>query len=241
MNNAREKLIIALDDLDRDQAFQVINETKAYARTFKVGLALFSAYGPALIHDIQKLGLDVFLDLKLHDIPMQVEKTVERCLALKPRFLTLHALGGRQMLSAAAKASERSGTRLLAVSVLTSIDERQWSSLGFQGSISQGVKRLVDLAMSSGLSGVVSSPHEVLMIKEGFSKAFVVTPGVRPKMSDAADQARIMTPYEAIKAGSDALVIGRPITGAPERAKAAELIINEINKALQEKEGNDAY
>lgn len=232
MNSAREKLIIALDDLDRNEVFSVIEKTKAYAQTFKIGLALFSAYGPALVKDINNLGVDVFLDLKLHDIPMQVSEAVKRCISLGPRFLTIHTLGGPHMMAAAKEAAKDCGTKLLAVTVLTSIDQETWPLLGFTGSIQDGVSRLANLAISLGLSGLVSSPHEVSDIKKRHgNKAFVATPGVRPLKNGAHDQARIMTPSMAIKAGADALVVGRPITEAENMAEAARNIAQEIYEA----------
>ncbi|HXW60071.1 MAG TPA: orotidine-5'-phosphate decarboxylase [Myxococcota bacterium] len=241
MDAAKEVLIIALDDLERDEALEVVKKTWPYAQTYKIGLALYSAYGASLVRDIQDLGAEVFLDLKFHDIPMQVQKAVERCLVLKPRFLTLHASGGFPMMAEAAKVAASSKTTILAVTVLTSIDTNEAQRLGFNETIEERVLRLSALALEAGIFGLVSSPKEAFMIKKHYgSRAFLVCPGVRLKNDAALDQARIMTPKDAIMAGANRLVVGRPITAAQDMAKAAEIISLEIKEALASREATNA-
>jgi orotidine-5'-phosphate decarboxylase len=233
VERAADKLIVALDGLDFSSALQVVAKTSAFAATYKVGLSLFCAYGPSIVKEITALGVDVFLDLKLHDIPTQVAKAVEYSLSLNPRFLSLHALGGQKMLKEAAKAAQGSSTTLLAVSVLTSFDGASWRDLGFPQPIEQDVVRLGELAWSSGIRGLVSSPHEAGILKKSSRRAWmVVCPGVRPKGALGHDQSRFMTPKEAIKAGADLLVIGRPIIEAADIHEAAREINQEILDAL---------
>lgn len=235
MEIAAKKLIIALDDLDFDSAIKLVELTKPYATTFKVGLSLFSAHGPEIVKAINALGVNVFLDLKLCDIPMQVRKAVESVLALKPRFLTVHASGGRAMLKDAADAAFGSGTTLLAVSVLTSLDQHSFSQIGFASTIAHGVMNLTELAFSAGIHGFVSSPHEISQLKQKFGDAcFLVCPGVRPHGGEVNDQSRVMTPSEAIFLGADALVVGRPITKAKNIVEAARAINHEIMNALSQ-------
>lgn len=234
MDIAREKLIIALDDLEFREAISVALETMTYSSTYKIGLAMFSAYGPSIVHELKSLGLQVFLDLKLHDIPMQVAKAVERCLALSPRFLTLHALGGRRMLEAAGKASQGSSTSLLAVTVLTSFDEPDWRELGFSASILKSAEQLAKLASESGILGLVCSAHEARSLKERQPNHFLMCPGVRLKQDEVHDQQRVLTPFDALRSGADALVVGRPITAAKNIKDAAKAFWSEINEAVSE-------
>jgi orotidine-5'-phosphate decarboxylase len=231
---AKEKLVIALDDLDRDQAFDVIEKTKYFAHTYKIGLSLFSAYGPSIVNDIKSLGLDVFLDLKFHDIPMQVEKAIEKVLALAPRFLTIHSLGGKEMLVRAKKMVNGSKTTLLAVSVLTSISQEEFNTMGFFSNIEDGVLRLSELAFSCGINGFVSSAHEANRLKSYFGMGcLVICPGVRQSEINNDDQSRAMSAKKAILAGADALVIGRPITKAKNITEAARAFNQEIKDALR--------
>lgn len=235
MELAAKKLIIALDDLDFERALKVVQKTKLFASTYKVGLSLFCAHGPAIVKEIKSLGVDVFLDLKLHDIPMQVGKAVEKALAFETRFLTVHALGGQKMLREAATAALGSSTTLLAVSVLTSVDNEDFRELGFLGSIEEGVMNLSNLAFSSGIRGFVSSPHEVGRLKRRYGDlCLVVCPGVRPMDADVFDQSRIMTPKDAILAGADALVVGRPITASINIEQAALDINRQIKTAFDQ-------
>lgn len=241
MNNARETMIIALDDLSREQAIATVQNTLDYAATFKIGLALFCAYGPSLVEEIQAHGADVFLDLKFHDIPMQVLKAVERCLKLNPRFLTLHTQGGFSMMAECARIAKGSQTTLLGVTILTSIDESEANRLGFNESIQAKVNRLATHAIEAGLSGLVCSPHEATWLKTHFGeRALLVCPGVRNSTEATNDQARFMSAREAILAGADHLVIGRPITAASDCGVKAKDCMSEIRDALIEKEATHA-
>ncbi len=236
MNNAAKKLIIALDDLSLDEALRVVEKTKAFAETYKIGLSLFCAYGPSIIREIKALGVEIFLDLKLHDIPMQVAKAVESALKFEPKFLTLHALGGRAMLQAATKVAQGTTTKLLAVSVLTSMDLPEWQNLGFSESIDKSVNRLLDLSFESGVRGFVSSPHEAAALKLRFLEdAVLVCPGIRSNSGAPDDQKRIMSAFQAIEEGADYLVVGRPITKSEDLAMSAKNINQEITEALSVK------
>lgn len=233
MDMASKRLIIALDDIAREDVGTIVKEASPFGGTFKVGLALFVAHGPAIIKEIKELGAEVFLDLKLHDIPMQVAKSVEKALQYQPRFLTVHAQGGRKMLSEVAAVTRGSSTKVLAVSVLTSLGDKDFCELGYSGSIEHGVLTLADLAYSSGVSGLVSSPHELKVLRKRFGRdLFLVCPGVRPQEDALHDQSRVMTPYDAIAHGADALVVGRPITEAHNIGQKARLINEEIMRAL---------
>ncbi len=233
METAAQKLIIALDDLDFDETVALVELTKPYAKTFKVGLALFAAYGPAIVKEINARGVKVFLDLKLHDIPMQIKKTIENLLPLNPQFITVHASGGPQMLKEAADAVNSSDTMLLAVSILTSLDAHFYSAVGFSGSVLSGVMNLAEMAYSSGVRGLVASPHEAQALKQHFrNDCLVICPGVRRKDQATHDQSRVMSPADAIYAGADALVVGRPITKAKDIVLEAKAIYQEINNAL---------
>lgn len=234
MENPQEKLIIALDDVDFDSAIKIATLTKPFASTFKVGLSLFTAWGPEIIKELKELSVDVFLDLKLFDIPMQTKKAVQAALKYEPRFLTVHAMGGKKMLSEASVISQGSNTTLLAVSVLTSFDQQDYADVGFKDSINDGVVRLLDLAFVSGIRGFVASPQELIHLRKRFgSDCFLVCPGVRPRGSDLNDQSRVMTPKEAIMASANALVVGRPITKAPNIVEAAQGIYQDIESALK--------
>jgi orotidine-5'-phosphate decarboxylase len=233
MENAAKKLIVALDDLDYKSALNVVSLLRPYASTFKIGLSLFTAHGPQIVREVRDLGVDVFLDLKLFDIPMQVAKAVESALQFSPRFLTVHAMGGKKMLNEAHAMTLGSKTKLLAVSVLTSFDQADYHDVGFNGPIDQGVLRLSDLAFSTGIKAFVSSPHELSVLRSRYgSECFLVCPGVRPHNGEIHDQSRVMTPADAILLSADALVVGRPITKAGNMLKAALMIHEEIASAL---------
>lgn len=233
MNSAQSRLIIALDDMDKHQAFSLIKNTRPYAHTFKVGLNLFCHYGPDFVQEIKAMGVDVFLDLKLHDIPVQVARAIEVVVRLEPRFLTIHALGGMAMLKEAARAAKGSNTTLLAVSVLTSLNQGDFFDLGFLGSLDQGVSRLVNLAYEAGIRGFVCSPHEASTVKALVQdNCILVCPGIRSKTDEKADQARVMTASDAMRAGADFIVVGRPITQAQNPMIQAGLVHQEIEECL---------
>jgi orotidine-5'-phosphate decarboxylase len=195
-------------------------------------LELFTAEGPSVVKAVQSRGSAIFLDLKFHDIPNTVAHAVKSAAALGVAMTTLHACGGPVMLEAAAKAAEASGNKdllLLAVTVLTSMDLAQLSAAGITIDPEAQVLRLAGLAAEAGIGGIVCSPREIASVRATFGeKLRLVTPGVRPVWASAGDQKRVMTPAEAVRAGSDWLVIGRPITEAADPKAAYESVVAEI-------------
>lgn len=232
MNNARKKLIIALDDLEQKEALSIAEKTLDFAECYKVGISLFSAFGPSIVKDLKAMGAEVFLDLKLHDIPMQVAKAVEKTLVLEPTFLTVHTLGGSSMLKEAARVAQGSKTTILAVSVLTSTDCMEWQQLGFSESIEDSALRLLGLASQSGINAFVASPKEATSLKKSFPNSTLVCPGVRSQMFLTDDQKRTLSASAAIGAGADYLVVGRPITKAKDVVMSAKTIHYEIAESL---------
>jgi len=193
----------------------------------KVGLELFCAEGPAIVRDYAKRGLSVMLDLKLHDIPETVARATARVASLGAGLLTVHAGGGRAMLEAAVKHAGE--MRVLAVTVLTSLDDGDLADIGAQGPVGELVKRRAELAHKAGCHGIVASPHEVAAVRALVPREFlIVTPGVRPAGSAAGDQKRVMTPQQARAAGSDLVVVGRPLRDAPDPAEAARAVVTEL-------------
>ena len=215
-------IFVAIDTPDLGRARDIAKAVQALAGGVKLGLEFFSANGPAGVHDIAAIGLPLFLDLKLHDIPNTVAKAVEALRPLEPAVLTVHAAGGRAMMEDA-KAAAPEKTRVVAVTVLTSLDREDLKSTGIGGSPDQQVERLALLARQSGLDGIVCSGAEVKAAKRAWPHGFFVVPGVRPKGSGLADQKRVVTPRAALDDGASILVIGRPITEAqdPETALRA--------------------
>ena len=231
--NAWERLIVALDVPTAEEARPLVDRLAGRVGLFKVGSQLFTAAGPDVVREIVGRGEKVFLDLKYHDIPNTVAGAVASAAHLGVSMLTLHGLGGRAMLEAAAGALPALGMRLLAITVLTSHDEPGLQEAGVSGTLPDAVRRLARLARESGIDGVVASPHEIGLIRESCGSDFlVVTPGIRPPGSRAADQARPATPAAALSAGADYLVVGRPITEAPDPARAAAQIVREMEGAL---------
>ncbi|MBP1767940.1 MAG: orotidine 5'-phosphate decarboxylase [Candidatus Aminicenantes bacterium] len=231
----KEKIIIALDVGTKREALALTGELKE-ARVFKIGMELFTAEGPALLEETVRLGKRPFLDLKYHDIPNTVAGAVRAATRNGVSMLTLHTSGGGEMMAAAARAAREESVRagkdrplLLGVTVLTSLKEEELRRVGIDRSVADQVLRLAALAKDSGLDGVVSSPHEIEIIKRECGGEFlVVTPGIRPAWAAAQDQKRIMTPAEAIDKGADYLVIGRPITGAPSPHEAFLKVLAEL-------------
>ena len=229
------RIIVALDVGDKEEAFSLVRELE-FAKTFKVGLKLFTAEGPSFLRVLRAKGKDVFLDLKLHDIPNTVSETVKVCTRYGARLMTLHASGGREMMSRAADAarSEAENQRLpkpglLAVTVLTSLNDRSIQEIGISTDTKEQVIKLAKLAEESGMDGVVCSPWEIEIVKKETGQDFlVVSPGIRPAWSAAHDQKRIMTPSQAIEKGADYIVIGRPIIAAPSPSEAFDKIVREI-------------
>jgi orotidine-5'-phosphate decarboxylase len=220
-----------------ERIFATVEATKSFATTYKIGLSLFVGRGPKIIRDLQSLGADVFLDLKLHDIPMQVHRAVESALAYAPRFLTVHAQGGAAMLKVAARAAKGTNTKILAVTMLTSLGQADMADLGISSSVGDQVRRLADLALSSGIDGLVASPQELTLLCDHVGKsAYLVCPGIRGADDQAHDQARTLSAYEAIRQGANALVVGRPITQAENSLLRAKGIHAEIERGMRDTE-----
>lgn len=227
------RLAVALDVDNGDAALAAAAELRGEADIAKVGLELFVSSGPRLVEELVGSGWAVFLDLKLHDIPATVAGAVRAAGRLGVEFVTLHAAGGRAMIDAAAAARPESGLpKLLGVTVLTSLDDRQIDEIGMRGGARESVARLAGLASGAGCDGVVCSPHEVAAIKAAHGGEFLaVSPGIRPAGASLDDQARVATPADAVAAGADVLVVGRPIMGARDRAQAARMIRTEMEDA----------
>jgi orotidine-5'-phosphate decarboxylase len=225
----QDKIIIALDVPDTDGALRLLDSLGESPSVVKIGLELFTSQGPSVVKAVQSRGCQVFLDLKFHDIPNTVAHAVKSAAGLGVAMTTLHASGGPVMMEAAAKAATGSDLLILAVTVLTSMDSPQLSSIGINVEPKEQVLRLAGLACASGIGGIVCSPLEVAAIRESLGNGLrIVTPGVRPSWASAGDQKRVMTPSEAVKAGSDWLVIGRPITAAESPKEAYAKVIAEL-------------
>jgi orotidine-5'-phosphate decarboxylase len=230
MSDPRERLIVALDVSSAAAAHKIVAAVGDSALTYKVGMQLYTAEGPQVVRDLVSSGRQVFLDLKYHDIPNTVASAVREASALGVSLLTIHAGGGGKMMRAAVDAVGSSSTKILAVTVLTSLDESDLNSTGVPGRVIDQVLRLAALAVSSGCHGVVSSAHETPELRRGLGNDFlIVNPGVRPPGSDHGDQARVVTPAQAIAAGATHIVIGRPITGAKDPAGEAKAILEQMS------------
>ncbi|MDY0301441.1 MAG: orotidine-5'-phosphate decarboxylase [Trichlorobacter sp.] len=234
---AKEKIIFALDvnNLHEINHFATLLSDKV--GMFKVGKELFTTAGPAALEAVKRHGGQLFLDLKYHDIPNTVAQAMLAAGKHGVKLVNLHALGGAEMMRQAAQTvrdnfAENERPRLLAVTILTSSTNETLKSVGIEQPVEQMVVRLARLAQESGMDGVVASPLEIKAIRAACGPDFlIVTPGVRPAFAAADDQKRIMTPAEAVQAGADYLVIGRPIARADDPAAAAELIVDEITGA----------
>ena len=216
-------IYVAIDTPDIDRAKTLAKAVKRHAGGLKLGLEFFAANGPDGVGEIARFGLPLFLDLKLHDIPNTVAKAIQALRSLEPAVLTVHGAGGRAMLEEA-KAAAPAGTRVVAVTVLTSLDETDLAATGINGNPHDQVNRLAALAKSAGLDGIVCSGNEVAAARKGWSQGFFVVPGIRPADGNGADQKRVMTPRKAMDAGASILVIGRPVTGAPDPDEALRAI-----------------
>jgi orotidine-5'-phosphate decarboxylase len=216
-------IFVAIDTPELDRAMELATGLRAAVSGLKLGLEFFVANGPAGVAQLGKLELPIFLDLKLHDIPNTVAGAMRSIAPLKPAIVTVHAAGGRSMLEQA-KAAAPEGTRVVAVTVLTSLDAADLKSTGVGGSSAEQVERLSALARASGCDGIVCSGEEVGAARKAWPDGFFVVPGVRPEANGAGDQKRIVTPRAARDAGASVLVIGRPITQAEDPAAAARAI-----------------
>jgi orotidine-5'-phosphate decarboxylase len=235
MNDARSKLIVALDLPDRSSALESVERLSGHVGFFKIGLELFTREGPRLVEEIRDRGEKVFLDLKLHDIPNTVRGAVRSACRLGVQMLTVHASGGPAMLSAASQETQSSASSplLLAVTALTSLSEAEINAMGIAGSVEQWVDRLAAMAQNSGIPGLVASSKELSLLRSRFGSTLqFVIPGIRPAGAALQDQSRTATPGEAIRGGANYIVVGRPILQAHDPADAADSIVEEIQKNL---------
>ena len=224
-------IAVALDAPDLETAARWAALVAPHVSTLKVGLELYLRYGPDVVASVRGAsGVEVFLDLKLHDIPATVAGAARAVARLRPALLTVHAAAGPAAIRAAADAAP--DARIVAVTVLTSLGEPDLSRIGLAGPVSEAARRLAALAVGAGARGLVCSPQEVAAVRaEVGDEIMLVTPGVRPAGSAAHDQARVATPEEALRAGADLLVIGRPITGAADPGAAASAIAASLRRA----------
>jgi orotidine-5'-phosphate decarboxylase len=223
---------VALDAPDLDTAAQWAALVTPHVSTVKIGLELYLRYGPDVVATVRGAsGVEVFLDLKLHDIPATVAGAARAVSRLRPEILTVHATGGADVIKAAVDAAP--GTMVAAVTLLTSLRQEDLGQLGMAGTVSDAVRRLSVLAVSAGARGLVCSPQEVAAVRAEVGRDIVlITPGIRPAGADSHDQARVATPEEAIRAGADLLVIGRPITRASDPGAAAAAIATSLRRAV---------
>jgi orotidine-5'-phosphate decarboxylase len=235
-----DRLIVALDVSTAVAAQKIVIDLGDSVHIYKVGMQLYTAEGPQLVRDLVSSGRQVFLDLKYHDIPNTVASAVREAAGLGVIMLTVHASGGEKMLRAAAEAAHvaaganarQNPVQILAVTVLTSMDESDLHQTGVSGPLLDQVLRLASTALGAGCAGVVSSAREVKALRAKLGRGFlIVNPGVRPAGTDHGDQARVVTPAEAIQAGATHIVIGRPITAAKDPVAAARAIQQEIRAA----------
>jgi orotidine-5'-phosphate decarboxylase len=246
MDRARQKLILALDFPSLEPALELSQSLAHLVGIFKINIHLFTAVGPAAVEKLRLLGPAIFLDLKFHDIPNTVSGAITSAMSLPGvRLLDVHTLGGVDMMRAAANARDESKLaksqrpKVIGVTILTSMDNQALEKVGITGPASSRVVSLARLAKKAGLDGVVASPQEVRAIRRACGKDFlIVVPGVRPEVAGGSkrksdDQARVATPAKAIRDGADYLVVGRPITAAPDPEAAARAILDEIASALQ--------
>ena len=226
-------IFVAIDTPSLEQALAIGEAVRGNAGGLKLGLEFFAAQGPAGVRRLASLALPIFLDLKLHDIPNTVGKAVAALTELEPAILTVHAAGGRAML-AAAKAAAGARTRVVAVTVLTSLDADDLTCIGVDAAPSDQVVRLAMLARDSGLDGIVCSGDEVGTVRGLWPEGFFVVPGVRPAGGDLADQKRVVTPRQAMADGASVIVVGRPITASIDPARAIAEITESLNKEVIE-------
>jgi orotidine-5'-phosphate decarboxylase len=228
-------LILALDVPTREAADPILRQLRGQLRWVKIGLQMFTAYGPDYVREVAGLGFNVFLDLKLHDIPNTVAKAVESLAPLPIQMLTLHCAGGSEMMRAALAAQQKHNPQLLllGVTVLTSMDSPGLQEIGVTAPSAEQVTRLGQLAATAGLRGLVCSPLEVALLRQQLPAAMqLITPGIRPAHEAGTDdQKRVMTPANAAQAGSSYIVVGRPILQAADPAAAARAILAELARA----------
>jgi orotidine-5'-phosphate decarboxylase len=226
-------IIVALDTADLDEACRWTLAVRPHVGMVKIGLEFHLKYGREGYHALVKYGLPIMLDIKLHDIPNTVAGAVRSVLSLSPAFVTVHAFGGPEMIAAARDAIADYGalrkTKILAVTVLTSLDNEGLRNIGCPNGAAWQVSLLADMAIEAGADGIVCSPHEVEFVRRAHPDALIVVPGIRPAGADANDQSRPSTPQHAMTAGASHLVIGRPITQAPDPGEAARAILESLS------------
>ncbi|MBM6779139.1 orotidine-5'-phosphate decarboxylase [Collinsella tanakaei] len=231
--DARERVIVAID-CGRERALELADALSGHACWLKVGMTLFYAEGPAIVREIRERGFKVFLDLKLHDIPHQVRGAAEAAASTGADLLTVHGLGAGPMMAAAvegaaAAAGDGERAKVIAVTVLTSMDQQALDSIGVDAPVADEADRLARLARDNGIDGVVCSPQEATRMRELLGEdALIVTPGVRPAGAALGDQSRVATPAAAIAGGASHIVVGRPITSADDPVAAFEAIVAEL-------------
>ena len=227
-----QKVIVALDYDRQDEALAFVDKIDPNSCRLKVGKEMFTLFGPDFVRELHKRGFSVFLDLKFHDIPNTCSKAVRAAAELGVWMVNVHASGGERMMTASREILEPYGNDkplLIAVTVLTSMEQSDLRGIGIDTTPQEHVMRLASLTKNSGLDGVVCSAQEVTVLKGSFGHDFkLITPGIRPVGAEVGDQKRIMTPYEAIKAGSDYLVIGRPIT----QSEQPDAVLKAINESI---------
>jgi len=230
MTKFADKIIVALDVPTKDKALKLVEELRDQISFFKIGLQLYTAEGPEIIRSVLSTGARLWLDLKLHDIPNTVARAVESASNLGVHMLTIHLSGGSEMIRAAT-AARANNISILGVTVLTSATEGTLREIGIVGKVDDQVLRLASLGVAAGIDGVVASPHEIKKLRAQFGdRVKIVVPGIRPSGSDSTDQKRVMTPREAIDAGADYLVIGRPIIAHSNPREALAKILDELRE-----------
>jgi len=228
MTKAADKIIVALDVATKKEALVLVDQLREQISFFKIGLQLYTAEGPEIVRAVLSTGAKVWLDLKLHDIPNTVAGAVESATNLGVHMLTIHLSGGSEMIRAAT-AARANTMSILGVTVLTSATEQTLREIGIADKVDDQVLRLAKLGVDAEIDGIVASPHEIKALRHEFGDEIkIVVPGIRPARSEADDQKRVMTPRQALDAGADYLVIGRPITTHPNPREAVAKILAEL-------------
>lgn len=232
--DARDRIIVAID-CDRARALELADALVGHARWLKVGMTLFYAEGPAIVQAFAERGFKVFLDLKFHDIPHQVRGAARSAALAGADLLSVHGSGASSMLAACREGADAAAevcgcrSRLVAITVLTSMDQDALAEIGVEAPVAEQAARLARLAQASGIDGVVCSPREAAAMRALLgADALIVTPGVRPAGAALGDQSRVATPAQAIEAGASHIVIGRPVTGADDPVAAFEAVVEEL-------------
>lgn len=233
-NDARDRVIVAID-CDRDRALELADSLEGHARWLKVGMTLFYAEGPSIVQEFKRRRFKVFLDLKFHDIPHQVRGAARSAALAGADLISVHGLGSGPMLAACREGAEAAAEvrgdrpRLVAITVLTSMNQDALDSIGVASPVAQEAARLAKLAQANGIDGIVCSPMEAAPMRELLGPdAWIVTPGVRPAGAELGDQSRVATPADAINNGASHIVVGRPITAAADPVAAFDAIVDEL-------------